>query len=128
MLLIGLYVVAHGHLTPGGGFQGGVILASGWVLIYLADELKTFRRLTPEGVVEAAEALAAGAYVFVGAGGLLAGREFLANVLPFGQPGSLLSAGTILLLNLGVGVEVGAAFVLLSAEFLRQVLEMRERR
>ncbi|HXP14819.1 MAG TPA: hydrogen gas-evolving membrane-bound hydrogenase subunit E, partial [Actinomycetes bacterium] len=44
VVLFGIYVVAHGHLTPGGGFQGGVVLATGALLVYLSGEYVTLRR------------------------------------------------------------------------------------
>ena len=47
---LGLYVVAHGYITPGGGFQGGVVLAAGAVLVYLAGEYRAFRRVDPRAV------------------------------------------------------------------------------
>src|SRR5919204_6921674 len=46
-VLLGLYVVAHGHLTPGGGFQGGAVLASASILVFLCGKYLTFRRLNP---------------------------------------------------------------------------------
>ncbi len=126
--LFGLYLVAHGHLTPGGGFQGAVVVASAWVLVYLADDFRILRRLTPEAWLEGGESVAGGGYVLVGLGGLLAGQAFLANFLGLGKPGHLLSAGTIALLNVVVGLEVTASFVLLGVLFLRQALVLRSGR
>jgi multicomponent Na+:H+ antiporter subunit B len=125
VVLFGIYVVAHGHLTPGGGFQGGVVLATGALLVYLSGEFVTLRRVSPEILTDAAESTGAAGYVAVGLLGLAAGATFLENVLPLGQPGQLLSAGTIPLLNLVVGVEVAGGFVLLLYEFLEQTLVIR---
>ncbi len=47
IVLFGIYVTAHGHLTPGGGFQGGVVLATGALLVYLSGEYVTMRRVRP---------------------------------------------------------------------------------
>jgi multicomponent Na+:H+ antiporter subunit B len=58
--------------------------------------------------------------VLVGVGGMIAGSAFLSHFLPLGEPGTLLSAGMIPLLNVSVGLEVTAAFVLLISEFLDQ--------
>jgi multicomponent Na+:H+ antiporter subunit B len=68
------------------------------------------------------EGSAIGAYVVVGGIGALAGSGFLAHVLPLGTPGTLASAGTIVLLNGLVGVAVATGIVLLVAEFLEQTL------
>ena len=125
VVLFGIYVVAHGHLTPGGGFQGGVVLATGALLVYLSGEYVTLRRVSPETLTDAAESAGAAGYVAVGLLGLAAGATFLENVLPLGQPGQLLSAGTIPVLNLVVGLEVAGGFVLLLYEFLEQTLVIR---
>jgi multicomponent Na+:H+ antiporter subunit B len=125
-LLFGLAVVTHGHLTPGGGFQGGVILATAPLLVYLAGEFDTFRRIASHVLVEVAEAIGAGGYVAIGMMGLLAGAPFLQNVLPLGQLGSVVSAGTIPLLNVTVAVAVSAGFLLLLIAFLEEVLGEKE--
>ena len=72
-VVLGLYVVAHGYITPGGGFQGGVVLAAGAVLVYLAGEYRAFRRVTPEPMLDLAEGTGAGTYVAVGILALLLG-------------------------------------------------------
>ena len=125
VVLYGVYLVAHGHLTPGGGFQGGVVLATAALLVYLSGEYVTLRRVSPELVTDAAEAVGAAGYVAVGLLGVAAGTAFLANVLPLGHPGQLLSAGTILPINAAVGLEVAGGFVLLLSEFLEQALVIR---
>ncbi|HET6750745.1 MAG TPA: MnhB domain-containing protein [Actinomycetes bacterium] len=125
VVLFGLYMVAHGHLTPGGGFQGGVVLATGALLVFLSGEYVTLRKVRPVALIDLAESSGAGGYVAVGLLGLAAGAAFLENVLPLGQPGALLSAGTIPLLNLAVGLEVAGGLVLLLSEFLEQTLVVR---
>jgi multicomponent Na+:H+ antiporter subunit B len=125
-LLFGLYVVAHGHLTPGGGFQGGVVLATGVLLIYLAGEYDHLRGLYPRGLIEAGEGIGAGSYVVLGLLGLTTGTAFLDNVLPLGRVGSLASAGTVPLIDVAVGLEVAAGFVLLLSAFLEQTLVLRQ--
>lgn len=127
-VLLGLYVITHGHLTPGGGFQGGVILAAAPLLIYLAGEYRTLHALSPEGTVEVADALGAGGFVAIGVAGLVAGGAFLQNVVPLGPVGKIYSAGTIPLINLSVGLEVGAGFLLIISGFLRQTLQVRAQR
>jgi multicomponent Na+:H+ antiporter subunit B len=122
IVLYGVYVVAHGHLTPGGGFQGGVVLATGALLVYLSGEYVTLRRVRPQALIDASEAAGAGAYVLVGLYGLLVAGAFLDNFLPLGKIGTLPSAGTMPLINLAVGLEVAAGFTLLLSEFLEQTL------
>lgn len=122
VLVLGGYVVAHGHLTPGGGFQGGVILAAAFVLVFVAGQLLALRRVRPMAIVELAEAIGAAGYVLIAIGGLIFGVAALYNFLPLGTPGDLLSAGMIPLLNVSVGVEVAGAFTLVVSEFLDQAL------
>jgi multicomponent Na+:H+ antiporter subunit B len=124
-VLLGIYVVAHGHLSPGGGFTGGVVLATGALLVYLSGEYVTLRRVSPEKLIDVGASAGTIGFVAIGFLGLLAGAAFLQNILPLGLPGALLSAGTIPLINLAVGLEVAGAFVLLVAEFLEQTLVVR---
>lgn len=125
-VLIGAYIVLHGHLSPGGGFQGGVVLATGIHVAYLAGDIRALDRLRSQSLYEVTEALGATAFVAVGLSVLATGAAFLENVLPLGSMGDLLSAGTVPLLNVAVGVEVGSALVLILARFLEQALLIRE--
>jgi len=104
ILLFGVYVFLHGHLTPGGGFQGGAVIASGVLLLYLARREQTLHR----EALGVAESL--GGLVFVGIGllGLAISGTFLSNFLAKGQPNLLLSAGVIPIIYTAVGVKVGA--------------------
>jgi multicomponent Na+:H+ antiporter subunit B len=122
LIVLGLYVVAHGALTPGGGFQGGIVLAAVPILVYLAGQALFARKLSPMGVGDVLEAVGAAAFVCIGVGGLIAGVAFLYNFVPLGTQGSLLSGGTIPLLNVAVGVEVAGAVTLVFSEFLDQRL------
>lgn len=124
-VVFGAYMCSHGVPAPGGGFQGGVILATAPLVVYLASDPRIFRRIAPEEPVEVAEAVGAAGYVAVGSLGLLFGRPFLTNVLPLGEPGTAVSGGIIFVLNLTVGLEVAAGFVLLLVAFLREALEVR---
>jgi multicomponent Na+:H+ antiporter subunit B len=125
-VLLGLDIVVHGHLTPGGGFQGGVVLATGWHLLYLSGSYTALARLRPLDWCEYAEAAATGLYVVTGLLGLVVGGSFLANVLPLGEFGSLLSAGTVPVLSVLVGVEVAAGLVVLLSRFFVHGLEEDE--
>ncbi len=125
-VVFGLYIVTHGQLTPGGGFQGGVVIATAWLILYLAGDAASYRRLAPPRAFEAAEALGAGSYALIGAGGLVAGGAFLTNFLPLGHSPSVISSGTIALLSLAVGIEVAAGFVLLLTTFVEEALSERD--
>jgi len=118
--LFGVYIVLHAQLTPGGGFQGGAILGTGSLLAYLASRYRSYRRVVPKLWVDVAGGVGAGGYALIGIGSTLAGGAFLENVLPLGKTGTLLSAGTIPVINLAVGLEVAAGFTLLFAEFLEE--------
>jgi multicomponent Na+:H+ antiporter subunit B len=123
-LLIGLYVIAHGQLSPGGGFQGGVIVATALHLLYIAVDYQALERIRPAAAYAVADAAGEAAYVLLGAAGLLAGSAFLDNFLPYGTFNTLSSGGTVPLLNAAIGVEVAAAIVVLLARFLDQALEI----
>jgi len=124
----GLYMISHGAATPGGGFQGGVILATAPLAVYLAAEARTFKRIVPKNLTEVGEASGAAGYVLVGLLGLLIGRTFLENVLPLGTPGEIDSGGTIEALNIIVGIEIAAGFVVLLTAFIEETLRRRLRR
>ncbi len=124
-VLFALYVIAHGHLTPGGGFQGGVILATGVLLIYLAGEFDDLHGLYTDVTLERAQAAAGGGFIAIGLVGMAAGTAFLDNVLPPGRIGSVWSAGTVPLIDVAVGLEIAAGLVLLLSAFLRQTIVLR---
>jgi len=126
-LLSGLYVIAHGQLSPGGGFQGGVVAATALHLLYLGADYAALERIRPVGAYEVADALAASAYLVTGIAGLIGGTAFLANtLLPYGTFNTLSSGGTVPLLNAAIGMEVASAVVVLLARFLDQAVEIEE--
>jgi multicomponent Na+:H+ antiporter subunit B len=127
IVVLSLYVDSHGALTPGGGFQGGVIGAAALLIVFLGGGYLAMRRLSPHGAVEAAEAAGAAGYALVGLGGMIFAAAYFQNFLELGTPGQLISAGTIPLSSMAVGLEVSGAFVLLWSEFLDQALVVRPR-
>jgi multicomponent Na+:H+ antiporter subunit B len=128
LVLTGIETVTHGQLTPGGGFQGGVILASAVYIAYLGTNYVTVERFQPSALLEATDGVGASGYIIIGLLGLLAGAAFLDNVVGLGGTGNLISGGTIPLLNLVVGVEVAGGFAILASEFLDQTAVIRTRR
>jgi multicomponent Na+:H+ antiporter subunit B len=122
VLVLGAYIVAHGHLTPGGGFQGGVIFAAALVLVYAAGKTLATDPVHPVASIEIVEAVGAAAYVLVALAGLVVAGVALANFLALGTAGQLLSGGTILVLQVAVGAEVAGAVTLVLTEFLDQLV------
>lgn len=118
--LFGGYIVIHAHLTPGGGFQGGAILGSACLIVFLSAGYSAYRRVSPKVPIEFGESAGAGAYALIGLATLLAGGAFLQNLLPLGKTGDLFSAGTVPVINFAVGLEVAGGFVLMFTEFLKE--------
>lgn len=124
-VVVGIYIVAHGHLSPGGGFQGGTVLSGALVLVFLAGEYLAFKRAGPLPIIDAAEATGAVTFVIVGLIAFILGATFMHNFLPYGTFGELDSSGFVPIINSGVALEVAAAFSLLMSEFLEQTLVIR---
>jgi len=122
IVALGAYVVLHGQLTPGGGFQGGVVLAAGPVAILLAGRYLSMKAVAPKRLAESADAVGAAAYALIGLGGLIFAGTYLQNPLPLGAPGHLLSGGMMPLNSAAVGLEVAGAFLVTWTEFLDQTL------
>lgn len=103
--LFGAYVFLNGHLTPGGGFQGGAIIASGAMLAMIAKPFAPFKH----SVIAIVESLSGLTYVLIGALGLVLAGGFLDNnlLLPIGKVGHLLSGGAIPIIYSLVGLKVG---------------------
>jgi multicomponent Na+:H+ antiporter subunit B len=116
MLLFGMYIVVTGHLNPGGGFQGGVILGSVFLLFFIAFGMKEGR--FSENVASLVEDVNALLLVGVGLLGILVGKAFFSNFL-LGV--NIFSTGSIPLINTLIGLKVGAAFMVLFYTFLRYV-------
>jgi len=107
IVLFGAYVFINGHLTPGGGFQGGAILASAVLLMLLTDPARRFSH----GLIARIESVSGLFYVAIGLLGLFLAGGFLDNrILPLGEFGTILSAGTIPLIYVLIGLKVGAEF------------------
>jgi multicomponent Na+:H+ antiporter subunit B len=125
LVAFGGYVIVHGTLTPGGGFQGGVVLGAGPVAALLAGRYLAVKAITPDPVLEAVDAIGAAGYALFGLGGLLFAGVYLKNFLPLGIPGHLLSGGFMPLNSIAVGIEVAGGFLLIWTEFLDQALVVR---
>jgi multicomponent Na+:H+ antiporter subunit B len=122
VLVVGLWLAAFGLVTPGGGFQGGVAVAGGIVLVFLAAGYRPWRRFGREARLDPFEGVGAASYVALGLAALVAGAPFLHNLLGPGLTGTLRSGGSMSLLNWAVAVEVAAANLVLYTEFLESYL------
>ena len=116
ILIFGFYIVMHGHLTPGGGFQGGAVIATGIALVVVAYGYEKIKRWIKKTHLTAAEGIGLLCFIitaFMGIG-ISFFYNFLANSglifgesIPYGiNPGYLNTAGTLPIMNLAVGIEV----------------------
>lgn len=108
VFIYGLYIILHGHLTPGGGFAGGVIVAGAFILRILAhgsDAKKEKKSSTLASIFESVGGLL---FISVALLGLLLAGTFFVNFLPTGLPLHLWSAGIIPICNIAIGIKVGA--------------------
>jgi multicomponent Na+:H+ antiporter subunit B len=124
-ITLGMYIVIHGHLTPGGGFQGGGVLFAAPMFLYLAGRYIDFRRLAPVSLLDFGEGAGAAGFALIGLSSMALGYAYLANWIGKGGVGSVLSGGTLLPINLCVGLEVAAGFVFIAWEFMEQTLMIR---
>jgi multicomponent Na+:H+ antiporter subunit B len=125
ILAVGVYIVVHGQITPGGGFQGGVVLAAGPLAVFLAGRYLRMKIVAPHTLVELGEAVGAAGYALVGIGGLIFAGVFFKNFLPLGATGHLLSAGQMDVASAAVGLEVSGAFLVAFSEFLDQAVAIQ---
>jgi multisubunit Na+/H+ antiporter MnhB subunit len=114
IFIYGMYVVVHGHLTPGGGFAGGVVIAGSLILITLAYGGDFLKLVKEESETTIVENLATIMVILIAAGGFLFGTKiFFNNFLPKGVVGNLISAGVLPLYNIFIGTEVAASIFII---------------
>ena len=119
MILFGVYMFTHGHITPGGGFPGGSIIAASILLLYMADN--DFRAKFTS--LKVTEGVAGSLYVIVGLLGIIIGGYFLYNFLPTGTVGDVMSAGIIPIVYILIGLKVGSELSSVVDSFLTQEVE-----
>ncbi len=106
-----IYIVFHGHLSPGGGFQGGVSLAVLVILVYVVFGSRRASAWLTSSRLHVTESASAFGFLLLGTVGIAQGLAFLTNAaagFPTGSTGNLLSGGVIPLLNLAIGIKVAA--------------------
>ena len=108
ILLYGIYIVLHGHLTPGGGFAGGVIIALSFIHLMLAFGKEVALKKMSQTVTSVLESLGALMFLSIALLGFLEGYFFSNFFLNKGQPFKLFSAGIIPLCNIAICLKVGA--------------------
>ncbi len=116
IMMTGIYIIIHGHLSPGGGFPGGTMIASSILLLYLADDqfrskVKAFKIL---------EGLAGSLYIILGLIGLFVTSYFLKNFIDNGVIGELFSAGMIPIVYMLIGLKVGSEISGMIDQFLSE--------
>jgi multicomponent Na+:H+ antiporter subunit B len=133
IFMYSFYIILQGHLSPGGGFAGGTILAGTFVLLVIAfgaDAGVLQLRKTRAGLTEALGILL---FIITAMGALLISYKldmlpaFMLNFLDKGTPGELISAGYIPLLNIFIGLEVGGALLVIFLEFVIRSKEGKEK-
>ena len=112
ILLYGIYLILHGHLTPGGGFAGGVIIALAFLNVLLAYGKKFTHEWINIDHLKNYEAGSIILFLLLGILGIGLGGAFLTNFITKGELFSLISAGTIPIFNILIGVKVGMSLFL----------------
>jgi multisubunit Na+/H+ antiporter MnhB subunit len=115
-LVLGMYIILHGHLSPGGGFQGGVVVSAAVVLVFLAYGNDGIKKTFAPDKMKVTENIGSLMYTFFGLLGILMGANFCRNaIFNVGNPGDLYSSGTIFWMNFSVGLKVmmGIGFMLI---------------
>ncbi len=122
ILLYGIYIVLHGHLSPGGGFAGGVIIALSFIHLMLAFGREVALKKLSQSAASILENLGALMFLTIALLGFLGGYFFFNFFLQKGRPFTLFSAGIIPLCNIAIALKVGAG---LSAIFAILVLSKK---
>jgi multicomponent Na+:H+ antiporter subunit B len=121
IVLFGVYIIIHGHLSPGGGFQGGVVIATAFLLLFLANpNIKLNHSILTLG-----ESLSGAAYVLIVIIGLFKTGTLLSNFIPHNvaQMGNLISGGIIPVIYIIVGIKVGSEMSVIVEYFIKEEAE-----
>ncbi len=115
IMLFGFYLIFQVHLSPGGGFSGGTVIGSGFVLFSLSYGISVQEKKISHRTSALLESYGGLLYIFLGLIGILFGYNFLTNnpIFPLGKPGKLFSSGLILIINIGLGIKVASTIITL---------------
>jgi len=108
IVLFGFYLISHGHLSPGGGFQGGVVLGTAIILLALSHSIEQTEKKFKSRWLNMLEKLGILTLIFLGFLGIFLGYSFLSNFLPLGKSGQIASSGLMLFFNIAIGIKVAA--------------------
>ena len=122
IMLYGIYILSHGHVSPGGGFAGGVIVALSFIHLMLAYGKDAAFKKLPKGAMTFFEGFGAIIFLSIALLGFTGGHFFL-NFLAKGEPFRLFSAGTIPLSNIAISLKVGAGLFAIFAALVLLNLE-----
>ncbi len=116
IILVGVSMAVHGHLTPGGGFPGGAMIAASMLLLYISDDnfrasIKNFKLL---------EGFMGSIYVIIGLVGLFSANYFLVNFFDTGVVGQLLSGGIVPIIYIVIGLKVGSELTSIIDDFMSE--------
>jgi multicomponent Na+:H+ antiporter subunit B len=110
--IFALYVLFHGHYSPGGGFQGGVMIAASVILLRLTHGHRVTQRMLPTALATRGAALGAFIYLTMGVLALLYGGEFLDyGMIPLSPDPAMRRSHGILLIEIGVALACISALV-----------------
>jgi len=118
ILLYGIYIVLHGHLSPGGGFAGGVIIALSFIHLMLAFGREVALKKLSQAAASILESLGGIIFLSIALIGLVGGYFFLNFFLHKGKPFDLFSAGIIPLCNIAISLKVGAGLFAIFAALI----------
>jgi multicomponent Na+:H+ antiporter subunit B len=118
ILLFGIYIVLHGHITPGGGFAGGVIIALSFIHLMLAFGREVALKKISEARASVIESLGAIMFLFIAILGFTGGYFFFNFFVNKGRPFHLFSAGIIPLCNIAISLKVGAGLFAIFAALI----------
>ncbi len=127
IFMFGIYVILHGHLTPGGGFAGGCMIAGTFILLYIAYGRDEAKQKLQSSLTSVYESIGGLLFLLIAITGIIWGGYFLTNfIVKFmgrGEPLSIWSAGIIPIANIAIGIKVASALfgifiVLASTKFI----------
>lgn len=125
IFIYGVYIILHGHLTPGGGFAGGIIVAGAFILRFLAFGSKGAAEKKAATTASVFESIGGLIFIGIAISALLVTGTFFLNFLSKGTPFHLLSAGIIPFCNIAISIKVGAGLfsIFLSLAAMKYIME-----
>ncbi|MCD5410777.1 MAG: MnhB domain-containing protein [Clostridiales bacterium] len=112
----GIFIILHGHISPGGGFSGGAVLGSSIILITLSLGYKKASGIISHNTSALLESGSIIWYVLIGIVGIISGNNFLTNRgsgFYMGEVGDVISSGMIPLITVAIGIKVASTVITL---------------